>query len=59
MSEALSCPEKGQWKSALQMEMDSIHSNDVWDLVELPAHRKEIGSKWMHVQEENECGWFS
>ena len=43
----------------MQMEMDFIHSNDVWDLVELPAHRKAIGGKWMHVQEENEYGWFS
>ena len=32
-------------------EMDSIYSNNVWDLVELPENRKPIGSKWV-IQKE-------
>ena len=56
VSEALSSTEKDQWKSAMQMEMDSIHSNDVWDLVELPAHRKAIGSKWVFRKKMNADG---
>jgi hypothetical protein len=31
--------EKEHWEAAMQKEMDSIYSNDVWDLVELPANR--------------------
>ena len=34
VKEALNCPEKEQWKAAMQREMDSIYSNDVWNLVE-------------------------
>eukprot|EP00253_Pinus_taeda_P007092 PITA_07092 len=28
-------------------EMSSLHKNEAWDLVELPAGRKPIGSKWV------------
>ena len=31
----------------MQKEMDSIYSNNMWDLVELPENRKPIGSKWV------------
>ena len=47
MKEALYGSEKEHWEAALQKEMDSIYSNDVWDLVELPANRKTVGSKWV------------
>ena len=39
--------EKERWKSAMQAEMDSLAQNDVWDLVELPSRKKEVGSKWV------------
>ena len=61
VSEALISTEKDQWKSAMQMEMDTIHSNDVWDLVELPARRKAIGSKWVFRKKMNADGsveWY-
>ena len=47
VKEALSCPEKEEWKVAMQKEMESIHSNEVWDLVELPKDRKLVGNKWV------------
>jgi len=47
VTEALCSTEKEQWRTAMQKEMDSIHSNDVWDLVELPKDRKAVGSKWV------------
>ena len=47
VTEALNCPEKEQWEAAMQKEMDSIYSNNVWDLVEQPENRKPIGSKWV------------
>ena len=42
---AASGSEKEKWETAMQKEMDSIHSNDVWDLVELPKNRKPVGCK--------------
>ena len=45
--EALNHPEQEHWKAAMQKEMDSIYSNDVWDLVELPENRKTVGNKWV------------
>ena len=34
-------------------EMASLHKNDAWDLVELPAGRKTIGSKWVFKKKMN------
>ena len=33
------------WVQAMQEEMDSIHSNDTWELRELPHDKKNIGIK--------------
>lgn len=45
--EALSSPDVDQWHEARQREMDSLHKQDVWKLIELPEGRKTIGSKWI------------
>ena len=34
-------------KAAMRKKMESIQSNEVWDLVELPANRKPVRSKWV------------
>jgi hypothetical protein len=47
VKEALNCSEKEQWEAAMQKEMDSIYTNGVWDLVELPANRTPVGNKWV------------
>ena len=47
LKEALGSQEAAEWQEAMKMEMDSLHSNDVWDLVKLPEGRKVIGSKWV------------
>ena len=31
----------------MRKKIESIQSNEVWDLVELPANRKPVGSKWV------------
>ena len=46
-SEAVSSSSRKEWQAAMQKEMKSIYDNDVWDLVELPAGRKLVGSKWV------------
>ena len=47
MKEALTGPDETQWLSAMEKEMESLHTNNVWDLVELPKGQKAIGSKWV------------
>eukprot|EP00253_Pinus_taeda_P035538 PITA_35538 len=37
-------------------EMASLHKNEAWDLVELPAGRKPIGSKWVFKKKTNAGG---
>eukprot|EP00253_Pinus_taeda_P028110 PITA_28110 len=37
-------------------EMTSLHKNEAWDLVELPAGRKSIGSKWVFKKKTNAEG---
>ena len=47
VTEALSCPEKEEWKKAMNSEMESISDNKVWELVELPEGKRIVGSKWV------------
>ena len=47
VSEAFSCPAKGEWIKAMEEEMASMRSNHVWKLVDLPKGRKTIGNKWV------------
>jgi len=37
-------------------EMASLHKNEAWDLVELPARRKPIGNKWVFKKKTNAEG---
>ena len=41
------------WKEAMVDEMASLHKNEAWDLVELPAGRKPIGNKWVFKKKTN------
>ena len=55
--------EKEWWKAAMQKEMESIYSNDVWDLVELPNNRRPVGCKWVFKRKTKangsiELGWL-
>ncbi|GKC43731.1 retrotransposon protein, putative, ty1-copia subclass, partial [Tanacetum coccineum] len=44
---ALLDPESDKWLSAMNVEMQSMKDNEVWDLVELPPNSKTVGSKWL------------
>ncbi|GJY96165.1 hypothetical protein Tco_0512526 [Tanacetum coccineum] len=39
--------ESNKWLSAMNMEMQSMKYNEVWDLVDLPPNGKTVGSKWL------------
>ena len=45
--EALSGPDKENWTKAMEEEMESMRSNQVWELVDLPKGRKAIRNKWV------------
>ena len=42
-SEALTSPEKDEWMNAMNKELLSLKTNDVFDLVKLPEGEKAIG----------------
>nr|GFB84152.1 putative retrotransposon Ty1-copia subclass protein [Tanacetum cinerariifolium] len=44
---ALLDPESDKWLNAMNVKMQSMKVNEVWDLVELPSDGKTIGSKWL------------
>ena len=47
VQEALSSSVSDEWMKAMNDEMESIRTNQVWDLVDLPSGRKAIGNKWV------------
>ncbi|GJS17912.1 retrovirus-related pol polyprotein from transposon TNT 1-94 [Tanacetum coccineum] len=44
---ALLDPESEKWLDAMNVEMQSMKDNEVWDLVDLPPDGKTVGSKWL------------
>ena len=46
--EAMHDGDSEKWQSAMQEEMESLYSHDVWDLVVLPEGKKAVGSKWVY-----------
>ena len=46
--EALQDKDADLWHKAMQSEMESMYSNQVWELVEPPKGVKPIGCKWIY-----------
>ena len=46
-SQVVSSKDYDLWYEAMKAEMDSMESNRVWDLIELPIGVKFIGCKWV------------
>ncbi|GJS21544.1 putative retrotransposon ty1-copia subclass protein [Tanacetum coccineum] len=44
---ALLDPESKKWLDVMNVEMQSMKDNEVWDLVDLPPDGKTVGSKWL------------
>jgi hypothetical protein len=51
--EAVDSEDGNLWKRAMEEEMASLDKNEAWDLVELLAGRKPIGSKWVFKKKLN------
>ena len=46
-AEALKSKDVDEWQKVCQYEIDTLHKNDTWELVDLPAGHKAIKSKWV------------
>ncbi|GKC85591.1 retrotransposon protein, putative, ty1-copia subclass [Tanacetum coccineum] len=44
---ALLDPESDKWLNAMNVEMQSMRDNEVWELVDLPPNEKTVGHKWL------------
>jgi hypothetical protein len=44
------------WRKAMDQEIDSIESNNTWELTALPLGAKTIGVKWIYKTKYNEKG---
>ena len=56
VTEAKAAPDKCQWEKAMEAEMKSLQSNNVWELVYPPPNWKVIGSKWIFKRKVNADG---
>src|SRR3954464_420669 len=50
--EATSSQEREKWMGAMVEEMEALHKNQTWDLVELPKGKRAIGCKWVYRKKE-------
>ena len=46
--EAVHSLEKSKWMGAMVEEMESLHKNQTWELVDLPTGKRAIGCKWVY-----------
>ena len=45
------------WKDVMHQEMDSIHKNGTWELVDLPLGKKAIGNEWVYKIKQKQDGF--
>jgi hypothetical protein len=41
-----------KWKKAMDIKIQAIERNDIWELTDLPKGQKTIGVKWVYNQAE-------
>jgi len=50
--EAVNSQEKSRWVGAMVKEMEPLHRNQTWDLVDLRKRKRAIGYKWVFKKKE-------
>ena len=55
-NEALQDKDAELWQKAMNSEMESMYSNQVWDLVEPPEGVKPVGCKWIYKKKRGTDG---
>ena len=54
--EAMEGPESEKWLEAMKSEIDSMYTNKVWTLVDIPEDRKAIENKWIFKKKTDADG---
>ena len=49
-NEAMNSKDAKKWREAMDSEFKALQQNHTWDLAELPAGRKAIKGRWVHVR---------
>ena len=50
--EAVESQDRERWVQAMSEEMQSLHKNETWRLVQLPQEKKPISCKWVYQYKE-------
>jgi Reverse transcriptase (RNA-dependent DNA polymerase) len=53
VADALSCPDADKWQAALDSEIDSLLSHNSWEICQLPADRKAVGSRFIFTRKRD------
>ncbi|XP_068338891.1 uncharacterized mitochondrial protein AtMg00820-like [Pyrus communis] len=48
-----------EWQSAMQEEIDALHSQNTWSFVPLPEHKNLVGCEWAYMIKRNADGSIS
>ena len=54
-AEALKSKDADEWQKACQYEIDALHKNDTWELVDLPTGHKAVKSKGVFKLKADGC----
>ncbi|TYK20422.1 gag/pol protein [Cucumis melo var. makuwa] len=54
--QAMNDVDKDQWVKAMDLEMESMYFNSLWELVDLPEGVKPIGCKWIYKRKRDSAG---
>ncbi|KAE8725120.1 Polyadenylate-binding protein 7 [Hibiscus syriacus] len=54
--EAMQVEDSVKWESSMKDEMDSLMSNQTWELAELPPGKKALHNKWIYMIKEEHDG---
>jgi hypothetical protein len=54
--EALSCPEREKWITAMKEELDSLRKHNTYCLAKLPLGRRTVGCKWVFKTKRDTTG---
>ncbi|TYK11909.1 gag/pol protein [Cucumis melo var. makuwa] len=54
--QAMNDVDKDQWVKAMDLEIESMYFNSVWELVDLPEGVKPIGCKWIYKRKRDSAG---
>ena len=56
ISDAMKDVDSKVWQQAMNLKMDSMYSNQVWELVDFPEGVKPIGWKWIYKRKRGVDG---